>query len=146
MCCIEVWPYYSLLINYNILPSENIYGPYGGNGGRFFEAIPPEPYTREGKRIHCFLGWISGQSDQRLDGISFHWKCPKEPSHVYPEEYQSYTREYQMSSINVYESSANAKVSQYKSYLILVMVLLICISNIQYNLYNLAAKQTIMWY
>ena len=121
---------------YYILPSGTIYGPYGGNGGRFFEAIPPEPYTREGKRIHCFLGWISGQSDQRLDGISFHWKCPKEPSHVYPEEYQSYTREYRISSSNVYKSSTSTNVCQYKLYLILGMVLVNRLSNTQYNLYN----------
>ena len=47
--------------------------------------------------MHCFLGWISGQSDRRLDSISFHWKCPKEPSHMYPEEVQTYI-EYQIPS------------------------------------------------
>ena len=72
--------------SYPYIFSGNVYGPYGGNGGVHFEAKPPESYNKEGKKIHCYLGWISGQSDQRLDAISFHWKCPKEPSSIHPQE------------------------------------------------------------
>ncbi|XP_059082356.1 uncharacterized protein LOC131879895 [Tigriopus californicus] len=42
-------------------------GPYGGTGGYFFEARPPQD--------DCFLAWISGRSHLRLDSISFHWRC-----------------------------------------------------------------------
>ena len=66
--------------------SGTIHGPYGGNGGIDFEAKPPIRYNKDGKRILCYLGWISGQSDQRLDAISFHWKCPIEPSMIRPLE------------------------------------------------------------
>ena len=83
--------------------SGRTYGPYGGNGGHYFEAIPPEPYTRGGKKIHCYLGWISGQSDRRLDGISFHWKCPKDPSHLYYED-QIYSTPFDVPTPSVYKS------------------------------------------
>ena len=86
--------------------SGRIHGPYGGEGGRYFEAIPPEPYNRDGKKIQCFLGWISGQSDRRLDSISFHWKCPKEPSHNYPEEVQTF-KQYQKPESKQYTSNSN---------------------------------------
>lgn len=44
------------------------FGPYGGKGGYAFTAKPPKP--------QCYLGWISGYSNLRLDAISFHWRCP----------------------------------------------------------------------
>jgi len=44
------------------------FGPYGGTGGYAFTAKPPKP--------ECFLGWISGYANLRLDAISFHWRCP----------------------------------------------------------------------
>lgn len=43
------------------------YGPYGGTGGFFFEARPPQG--------DCYLAWISGRSYLRLDSISFFWRC-----------------------------------------------------------------------
>ena len=93
--------------------SGRTYGPYGGNGGHYFEAIPPEPYTRGGKKIHCYLGWISGQSDRRLDGISFHWKCPKDPSHLYYED-QIYSTHVDVPTPSVYKSiSSPANGCQY---------------------------------
>lgn len=46
----------------------NTFGPYGGPGGYAFTAKPP--------KSECFLGWISGYSNLRLDAISFHWRCP----------------------------------------------------------------------
>ena len=44
------------------------FGPYGGTGGYAFTAKPP--------KSQCYLGWISGYSNLRLDAISFHWRCP----------------------------------------------------------------------
>ena len=91
-------------INLFLFPvSGRTHGPYGGNGGHYFEAIPPEPYTRGGKKIRCYLGWISGQSDRRLDGISFHWKCPKDPSHLYYDE-QIYSTQFDAPTSSVYRS------------------------------------------
>jgi len=87
--------------------SGRIHGPFGGDGGRYFEAIPPEPYNRDGKKIDCFLGWISGQSDRRLDAISFHWKCPKEPSHNRREEAQNFEKEYHKPVSTNYVSNSN---------------------------------------
>jgi len=54
-------------------------GPFGGEGGRGFVAEPPEIFSPlSGKRLPCYLGWISGQSDyNRVTAISFHWRCPK---------------------------------------------------------------------
>jgi len=59
-----------------------VLGPYGGEGQRWsrhFVAKPREIYSElSGKRLPCYLGWISGKADyNRLTAISFHWKCPK---------------------------------------------------------------------
>lgn len=40
----------------------------GGTGGYHFEARPPE--------TDCYLAWISGRANLRLDSITFHWRCP----------------------------------------------------------------------
>ena len=104
--------------------SGRTYGPYGGNGGHYFEAIPPEPYTRGGKKIHCYLGWISGQSDRRLDGISFHWKCPKDPSHLYYED-QIYSTPFDVPTPSVYTSiSSPANGYQYSKSLLILSIAL----------------------
>ena len=50
--------------------SGHTIGPFGGDGGYHFEARPPD--GRDG----CYLAWISGRADLRLDAISFHWRCP----------------------------------------------------------------------
>ena len=46
----------------------HIFGPYGGSGGYSFTAKPPES--------ECYLAWISGKANLRVDSISFHWRCP----------------------------------------------------------------------
>ena len=34
-------------------------------------------------RSGCSLGFISGWADQRLDSITFHWRCPRGPQQVF---------------------------------------------------------------
>lgn len=46
----------------------NVFGPYGGSGGYAFTAQPPAN--------DCFLAWISGKANLRLDSVAFHWRCP----------------------------------------------------------------------
>ena len=117
--------------------SGRIYGPYGGKGGRYFEAIPPNPHNRDGKKIHCFLGWISGQSDRRLDSISFHWKCPKEPSHMYPEELETF-REYQVpSSKPQVLNESNGCLCVNNVFLIFLLALSIIFVSTNYNSCNI---------
>ena len=107
-CFILLGTFASYTNNLFLFPvSGRTYGPYGGNGGHYFEAVPPEPYTRGGKKIHCYLGWISGQSDRRLDGISFHWKCPKDPSHLYYDE-QIYSTQFDAPTSSVYRSISSS--------------------------------------
>ena len=119
--------YYHIL--YSV--SGRIYGPYGGNGGRYFEAIPPKPYNKEGRKMQCFLGWISGQSDQRLDGISFHWKCPKEPSHTYVENEPSYTFVRQISQSPIYKSDTS---KLYFSHIILCSIFISLLYSVNINI------------
>ena len=44
------------------------HGPFGGDGGHHFEARPPSP--------DCYLAFVSGRADLRLDAVIFHWRCP----------------------------------------------------------------------
>ena len=46
----------------------HIFGPFGGSGGYGFTAKPPNS--------DCYLAWISGKANLRVDSISFHWRCP----------------------------------------------------------------------
>jgi len=46
----------------------HVFGPYGGSGGYSFTAKPPNS--------DCYLAWISGKANLRVDSISFHWRCP----------------------------------------------------------------------
>ena len=115
-----------ILIMTTINCSGRIYGPYGGKGGRYFEAIPPNPHNRDGKKIHCFLGWISGQSDRRLDSISFHWKCPKEPSHMYPEELDYLEYDYSSNDTDFHGCNYDSKALGFN------LEVIYCASNIIY--------------
>ena len=68
--------------------SGQVLGPYGGEGQRWsrhFIAKPREIYSElSGKRLPCYLGWISGKADySRLTAISFHWKYVRQTTNMH---------------------------------------------------------------
>ena len=46
-------------------------GPYGGTGGIPFD-------TGDLGHRGCYLGYISGRADRRVDQLIIHWTCPRE--------------------------------------------------------------------
>ena len=51
--------------------SGRVLGPYGGTGGIPFD-------TGDLGHRGCYLGYISGRADRRVDQLIIHWTCPKE--------------------------------------------------------------------
>ena len=49
-------------------------------------------------RSGCSLGFISGWADQRLDSITFHWRCPKGPQEVFDCFFKDSTLSFQKDS------------------------------------------------
>ena len=47
----------------------HVFGPFGCHGGSRFTASPPPKHD-------CYLAWISGYANFRLDAVRFHWRCP----------------------------------------------------------------------
>jgi len=48
-----------------------VLGPYGGTGGLPFD-------TGDLGSRGCYLGYISGRADRRVDQLIIHWTCPKD--------------------------------------------------------------------
>ena len=74
-----------------------VLGPFGGTGGVEFDTGDWSRFLQLVKfkskigfrfkmfsfnRSGCSLGFISGWADQRLDSITFHWRCPRAPQQV----------------------------------------------------------------
>jgi hypothetical protein len=48
-----------------------VLGPYGGTGGVPFD-------TGDLGHLSCYLGYISGRANRRVDQLMLHWTCPRE--------------------------------------------------------------------
>ncbi len=93
-----------------LLFSGHIFGPYGGEGGYEFLAEPPRP--------DCYLGWISGRSNVKLDNISFHWRCPvlvRRPEKQQPDNI--------LSDIEYYSSSMASMPSSVTNLTVVLMII-----------------------
>ncbi|XP_023325434.1 zymogen granule membrane protein 16 [Eurytemora carolleeae] len=90
--------------------NNKTFGPFGGTGGMPFRSVPPRP--------SCYLGYISGKSDLRLDKIVFHWRCPAKK-----EEEKEFT------GIAVYDNSeTSSSASNLSSLFILISTVIFQLS------------------
>ena len=111
--------------------SGQVLGPYGGEGQRWsrhFVAEPREIYSElSGKRLPCYLGWISGKADySRLTAISFHWK--------YVRQTTIYQSQFLISNMR-HSQTINRKLNHF-------LAILVCSNSFQITIFPFQVSQT----